>query len=344
MMIIVPVVVSQLKKSKETALTTQISLIEKAASNYAIEHPENLDEYNLNDSYVSIAELQSLKYLEKGTIKNPVTRKAMNGCVVISYDSEKSLYNYTYKEETCDSLKLSTTSLVSAYEQILEKNDVITSGVGLYEMDNEYVYRGLTPNNYITVDNTLYRILSLNKENKTIKIIKDSGDTKVWQEDSKVKDNSFRVSSVYTYLNTNFYQTLSENLKKHIVDNATWDTGIGDFKEASYQAIKSVSSLSNINANIGLLSVYEYTRASLNESCQKDFLDSNCTGKNYLSKGKKIWLLNSDETKTWFVNEEGKVAETTSPNTAAIYPVFVLKPNVTVTGEGTKDTPYILNV
>ena len=163
MMIIVPVVVSQLKKSKETALTTQISLIEKAASNYAIEHPENLDEYNLNDSYVSIAELQSLKYLEKGTIKNPVTRKAMNGCVVISYDSEKSLYNYTYKEETCDSLKLSTTSLVSAYEQILEKNDIVTSGVGLYEMDNEYVYRGLTPNNYITVDNTLYRILSFDR-------------------------------------------------------------------------------------------------------------------------------------------------------------------------------------
>ena len=343
MIIIVPVVVGQVKKSKQTALTTQISLIEKAASDYTIEHPEKLDEYNLNDSYVTIGELQSLNYLSKGTIKNPVTKKKMDGCVVITYDNEKSNYNYTYKEDSCNSLKISTASLISAYETIIKNEPIVTSDDGLYEIDDEYVYRGLTPNNYMTIDNTMYRILSLNKETKTIKVIKDSGDSKIWQENQNNKDYNFRTSSVYTYLNTNFYQTLSETLQKYVLSNATWYTGIGEYKEANLVALKSINQLSSINANVGLLSAYEYVRVSLNESCQNNFLDSNCTGKNYLSKGKKMWLLNSETSKVWLVNENGKIEETNSPSTASVYPVYTLKPNIMVTGLGTKEKPYVLN-
>lgn len=344
MMIIIPTVTSQIKKSKETALTTQISLIEKAASNYVTEHPEKLDEYALNSSYVTIEQLQDGNYLEKSPIKNPVTKKVMQGCVVISYENATDSYTYKYSDTSCATLKSKTKELVPAYQTIVEEVGTVTTGDGLYEIDDEYVFRGSDPDNYLSIDGTMYRIISLNKKEKTMKVIVKAGESKMWQESTKQKDYSYRLSSVFTYLNTNFYQTLSESLKNYVVTNSTWYTGTGTFTDMSVLALKGINQKTSLNSNVGLLSAYEYARVSLNTTCQKNALDSSCYGKNYLSTEKRMWLLNSEESKVWFVDEAGTLTTTDNPTTATAYPVLVLKANITITGLGTKDEPYQLSV
>lgn len=344
MMIIIPAVTGQLQKSKQTSLTTQISMIEKAASNYALENPDKLDEYNLNPSYVSVTDLQNLNYLEKGTIKNPVTKEAMTGCIVITYNNGNSAYEYNYQDKACDSLKKRTKTLEPAFQTILNLNNPITTGDGLYEIDDEYVFRGGNPNNYLQINNTMYRILSMNKKEKTIKVILNKGTSKVWLEENKKNDYSYRLSSVFTYLNTNFYQTLADSLKKYVVINATWNIGISDMTESSVKTLKGINQVATINANVGLLSAYEYARVSLNDTCDSNYLDSSCFGKNYLAQDNKIWLLNSSADTVWYISEEGSITSTKTPTTALVNPVFNLKSSITVTGSGTKDEPFILTV
>jgi len=51
------------------------------------------------------------------------------------------------------------------------KNVTVTSGSGLYKKDNTYIYRGKDPNNYIKIDNDLYRIISIQPDN-SLKVIR----------------------------------------------------------------------------------------------------------------------------------------------------------------------------
>ena len=57
------------------------------------------------------------------------------------------------------------------------KENIVTSGPGLYKdniEENKYVYKGEDPNNYIKLDNDLWRIISIEPDN-TLKIIKKDG-------------------------------------------------------------------------------------------------------------------------------------------------------------------------
>ena len=58
---------------------------------------------------------------------------------------------------------------------ILENVSIVTSGDGLYKDSFEedvYTYKGKTPNNYVNFNNELWRIISVNTSDNTIKIIK----------------------------------------------------------------------------------------------------------------------------------------------------------------------------
>ena len=62
----------------------------------------------------------------------------------------------------------------TAKEKLLE--NIVTAGSGIYvdtTENNRYIYRGVDPNNYIVLSNELYRIISLEADNK-IKVIKET--------------------------------------------------------------------------------------------------------------------------------------------------------------------------
>ena len=106
---------------------------------------------------------------------------------------------------------------------------------GLFAIDNqgelttsdsprEYRYIGSDPDNYIQFNNELWRIIGI--FNGQLKIIRnESLGEMVWQEYNDDETN-WHLSSLQTYLNNDYYNTINENDKLRI-DNYTWLLGDG---------------------------------------------------------------------------------------------------------------------
>ena len=92
----------------------------------------------------------------------------------------------TAEEEVSESIKLT--------------DNVVTSGDGLYKdsyEENVYTYRGINPNNYVMFNNELWRIISLDIDKNTIKIIRNSKLPDGWQfdvENNRYQNNGYCIS------------------------------------------------------------------------------------------------------------------------------------------------------
>ena len=107
----------------------------------------------------------------------------------VTYDNTESGLTSTSVKGAIDELYAECTYVPTGGEQILEKEEIVTSGDGLYEdeyEDGRYLYRGKSPKNFIEFNNELWRIISVENDG-TIKIRK------------------------YTYLNGVSYDKYDEN-------------------------------------------------------------------------------------------------------------------------------------
>lgn len=90
----------------------------------------------------------------------------------------------------------------------------VTEGDGLYKDEYEegrHIYKGADPSNYITFNNELWRILSIENDG-TVKIVRDDLlESMVW--DSTSSNNWARPADLNTYLNETYLNTLLENDK-----------------------------------------------------------------------------------------------------------------------------------
>ena len=100
-------------------------------------------------------------------------------------------------------------TLVNLASSIITGSSIVYEGDGLYISSGNYLYKGLDVNNYILVDNMLFRIIRINTD-KTIEIILDDYiNKKEW--DTDIKD--FSESSLSKYLEDKFYSYNDEGEK-----------------------------------------------------------------------------------------------------------------------------------
>ena len=104
---------------------------------------------------------------------------------------------------------------------LLENVDVVTAGDGLYSdeyEDGKYTYKGANPNNYVTFNNEKagWRIISINSDG-TIKIMRDDDiGNQAW--DSSNSNNWNRPADLNTYLNSTYYNSLTNTAQSQIVE------------------------------------------------------------------------------------------------------------------------------
>ena len=273
------------------------------------------------------------------------------------------------------------------------KKKIVTSGDGLYQDiydDNRYIFRGENPNNYIEFNNELWRIIAIESDN-TLKIIKNdtlgilpydgSQDNNRYNEnntyctiDNQGMNYSCNVwsaidgifnSGIYQgtvsenadlniYLNTEYYNSLSENAKNQIQ--------MHDFKIGSlYQNVTFENYLNQDNkyiwhGNIGLINLSDWFKASNNPNCttvNNDWCplsnynrdDYECSFDNYLYINKQYWTLNPNSISTRYVLEiggDGCIANASAAHATGVHvrPVLFLKENISLTGNGTSSSPY----
>ena len=168
-MLVFPNVIKIINQSKENLYQSQLRDIENVAKNFSIEHPELLDANRINATYVTLDALKQSGYLEVDKINNPKNGQEMNGCIKIQYNESNNQYNYNYEEINCSNdatlkgyiityqnglNKEERNIVLSAYEKVLSDYNNLVSIVGgttdgLYDIDDEYIFRGLNPNNYV---------------------------------------------------------------------------------------------------------------------------------------------------------------------------------------------------
>ena len=273
----------------------------------------------------------------------------------VTYDNTESGLTSTNVQGAIDEL-YGVCFPPKAGDTILDNTDIVTSGDGLYEDEYEegkYTYKGANPNNYVTFNNEEagWRIISINSDG-TIKIMKNAiiGDI-AW--DTSNSNNWNRPASLNTYLNGDYYNSLTSTAQSQIVE-ATYYAGAVTYNNNDMQDQISDEKAVTSKVKVALPTLSEYLRANSNkEQCGTCSLNnskySTCKNSDWMFNNDLWWTLspNSGYSHGVFrVDSSGSVnygftANDTSP---AVRPAITLSSEVQITGGiGTESDPYILS-
>lgn len=376
-LIIFPSVTSFIDKSKEKSYNIQVDLIEKASKKWVVDNTDELlkkDPYHLNNINLTLTTLKKEGYLQDMFIENPKTKKIMTGCVVVSYQSNKNQYEYTYedgkdtysKKDTkenkraeemagCNNKKgyiytyLSNNNTLEktggnknskgediTLDKIFTDTLISKTDSGLVNLGNEYFFQGLTPTNYVKIDgyDTIWNVLSINTSDKTIKLVASA----------KTINSTFLASSSF---NANSYESSSDlkttleskinELSSNIIKNDV-NFNVGGITDISkgYDIISSEESNNIFTGKIGIITASEYLKTK------------NENGNTYLSPTNSgtVWTMNFSNNNHVIINTDGNLS--TAPidaNSRFVYPTIVINANVIKkSGTGTSTTdPYVIS-
>lgn len=391
-MIVFPAVSGIIANSKRDLYNSQVLDIEASAEKWATKNDDLMDKYHVNDIYLSLKALRYSGILERDEIKNPIDHKEMDGCIKIKYDNEYNKYTYIYDEKTCKAYATGSEafiiydydSLSNTYTKSTNSKEKRSAGLqiveeytsqnlmrypgstdsSLYDMDDEYVFKGSNVRNYVTFANSVWRILSIDKKDYSLKLIKTTAlATNAW--DTKGKTN-FETSTINSKLISNVNSESVAFGSKKIVN---YDYQIGNVisGEFSINALKSelstktttktdatntslTTSVTNTsNQKVGTISVLDYVNASATSECIYNYMSNKCKENNYLTNmfgnGSTVWTLNGDGSQIWFVNTDGTLALTDPKENKKIYAVAKLSSSVYVSDSlntGSSENPYVL--
>ena len=293
------------------------------------------------------------KLIDKGYIKTPekaLKDDSCKGSVTVRMNGSSveanngGFLNYIV-DLKCKNYK--TTHLI---DKIIEKT--VTSESGLYQYDNEYVFRGNKVNNYITFYGQNYRIMSID-EYGFIKLIKDAPEpsTRYWDNKYNIEVNSsygkniYKDSAVLSYLLEDYQNSkkLTKKAKQHIVAHNVC-IGKRDFKDYSISKELDCSEILETQI-ISLINVSDYARASVDPNCTTT-ISKSCNNYNYLSNiSSSSWTTNSPSNNTYevFFLSDG-VQEVQNANTYNEYNVviYIDGNEIYQSGKGTSIDPYII--
>lgn len=336
------------------------------------------NKFFFNKSYSDVETIMvdaAKKYLSKNKEKLPQTiNKSITIPVstLVKYDNMNEINSYIKNNKvTCDG-EVTVTNINGDYrytsmldcgdayqtktltDYIKKNTNIVTSGNGLYELNNELVYRGDKVDNYLKLNNKTYRIVKLTEDERIVVIFTDFPDESVvWDDRYNINNdydsgiNDFKVSRMRDYLDNMYNNTsdkalLSKNAKMLVT---SYNLPIGARNNADTDKSGSLEKTEIIpDQYIGLLPVNDFLNASTDENCTST-ISKSCKNYNYLSKYKYTWWTitpySKNTYKVYTINKFVKNSE--ASNTAYIRPVLYLTSNtIYVSGNGSKDNPYII--
>ena len=276
----------------------------------------------------------------------------------VTYDNGTSGLSSTNVQGAIDELYGVCTAKTTG-DLILDNTDIVTSGDGLYEdeyEDGKYTYKGANPNNYVTFNNEKagWRIISINSDG-TIKIMRDedinTSDSIAW--DTSMSNNWNRPASLNTYLNEDYYNSLTSTAQSQIVETTYYTGKVTDGNNDMQDQISDEKGTTS-KVKIALPTLSEYIRACSNTSC-KTFSKyrsnyNTCKNSDWMYYSSSYWwtlspISGTSSTVFYVDNGFGGVYHTNADITgAAVRPAITLSSDVQITGgTGTQSNPYTLS-
>ena len=246
------------------------------------------------------------------------------------------------------------------YKKIVNDNNVVTSGYGLYSHNGSYAYRGEEVNNYVKLDNSLWRIVKVTSNNNVVLIHNDGLPyTQPW--DDRYNESRFYAAGINSpgasrikeYLNKVYKnsKTKKEDEKdENILSNSDKAKLVSYNLCTAKRAANSTTSdnteecqENNANQKLGLLTLSDYIYASIDPNC-KTAISKSCQNYNYLSIDNDWWLAtanSADNSTVYKVDGTGVVSSENASNYCIVRPVVYLNSKILYKGgEGTLEKPY----
>lgn len=248
-------------------------------------------------------------------------------------------------------------STVELYKKATDSKNIVTSGYGLYNMNNEFVYRGENVNNYITLDGqtdeaSLWRIVKFTKEGEAV-LIGNRISSVTWDDRfntvTNIRDgiNEYSISRIKETLNDLYWETdekkaiFSKKAREKLV---TFNLCSGK-RAQNYAANDNSAECSSVieNQRMGLLTLSDFLNVSTDPNCNNIYARA-CQNYNYLKVDYHWWLVTAlpENTKNVYrIKAENYVEKSTAAYNSYIRPVVHLSSKAMYSGgNGTLEKPY----
>ena len=296
--------------------------------------------------------------------------------------------SYTFTEEEGDITygkavdvitNLANQKVTEVYVKVEDKfenmSEVVRNDVRLTELaydhtiDNNLRYIGPNPNNYVTFNNELWRIIGsfnniIDGEGNSatrLKIIRNQSIGNLqWNNNSST---NWAASSLKTHLNQTYYNSLTEESKK-IISNCLWKIGASSYNQTPINFYNSERGTTTYNGNpatwvgnIALIYPSDYGLATngtgslggRNNCMNRVMYDwsnnwGNCPNGSWLNINKSLFL--TPHSTSWILITDSGYMRIDSPQLAfPVKPTLYLNENIKITsGTGTSTDPFILGL
>lgn len=321
------------------------SIMVSAAKEYYSDHKNKLPASDGDTDSIEVSKLVSSEYMKD--ISDYLKNDSVSCKGTVNVTNINNNYRYTPILLCGDDY-----SVVTLTDYIEDNVDIVSSGDGLYSMNNELVYRGENVNNYVTFGEYSYRIVKIT-DGRVMLIFNDkinNYNSVVWddryntEKEDSIGINDFSVSRIRDSLRE-LYEgdlLLSDDDKLLL---SKFDLYIGKRKDSDTDKT-GVLEKANIleNQYIGLLPVYDLMNASLDNNCNYTISPS-CSNYNYLAAYERSWWTitsdNSTSYKAYKSSNYDAVSLSRTNTTAYIRPiVYLVSDAIYVSGDGSIDKPY----
>ncbi len=211
------------------------------------------------------------------------------------------------------------------------------------QITNNYICLGdENPDVCKTNTDNMYRIIGVTTEGN-LKVIKAKkyGANQKWHSSSS-SDTRWNASTLYTYLNGTFYNSVNARIKG-LIEKHTWNME----KRTSTPGATTGKEDGTVSANIGLMYGSDYVNAYQNSSTDNWlFIQNGLTG----NTAENEWTMSRYGADTygyyiaWYVTTSGSLGRFSGrvDFTYAVRPVFYLTNEIGLVGEGTETNPFII--
>ena len=329
--------------------------ISSRTEKYYKEHPELLptDDGKHLFSYQTLVDNEYIKPLNK------VLRDGDSCTADIFVEKEGAIYDYITKLNCGESYQTK-----EFYTQILQDQEVVTSGSGLYQdTDGSYYFRGKITNNYVVFGtrkvkkdtvNMKWRIMSID-ENNIIQLRSTLPTVLATKWDNRYNNvdknysgyNVFEESVIKDYLKglETTDEMLDEVHRSKLVGKNLC-IGARNKKDSTKDGSTECAVMSEDTYLFSTITPYEYMRASLDLNCDS-LTNRSCSNFNYIAQilDEPEWTITAvPDTNNQAYRFSGKsFAVETTRESMKIYPIIYIKANVYYrSGTGTEKDPYII--
>lgn len=285
-----------------------------------------------------------MKSFDKYTDENV----SCNGKIIVIKNGE----NHTYIPKLNCGNDYSTTTLS---QKILENESIITEGDGLYEYNEEYVYRGEKLNNYVSFAGKTWRVLRITKDRELRLIQNDSFEKVVW--DNRYNASKKSSTGINDYEINGIDSRIKESLKE-IYDSEILKSkdkaklvpkqlciGKRAYGDTTFDGSKECELLTEEYYSVGMLQANEYLIPSLDTGCTA-LNKIQCMNYNFLSTFEdSFWTITANAENTHEVYYVDYL-----PSTAYANRKFGIKLVINInnevnytTGDGTLENPYVID-